>query len=66
MRLENNNSEALLGVQVEVLVSDETIDEEVGVLGLNDILYLVPQFSTSTYLDKYPHKVDCLNGPQLQ
>ena len=50
----------MLQVQLEVIVDGPQFDPDMSVLGLNDIMYIVPEFSPKAYLEFYPESEDDL------
>jgi len=48
-----NNSVPMLQVQIE-LISDSHKDKAMCVLGLNDIIYMMPEYSPKDYKKLYP------------
>ena len=44
----------MLQVQLEVIVNGPQFDPDMSVLGLNDIMYIVPEFSPKAYQEIYP------------
>lgn len=49
VRLIRNNSVPLLQVQVEIIQNAQSIDNDMCMLGLNDVIYIVPEFTPSEY-----------------
>jgi hypothetical protein len=50
----------MLQVQLEVIVDGPQFDPDMSVLGLNDIMYIVPEFSPKSYKEVYPESEDDL------
>ena len=49
VRLIRNNSVPLLQVQVEIIQNALNMDNDMCMLGLNDVIYIVPEFSPAEY-----------------
>lgn len=57
------NSVPLLHAQIEILQNPKDYDSELQKLGLNDVIYLVPEFTPSQYELYYP---DMWNGNEFE
>lgn len=49
VRLIRNNSVPMLQAQVEIITDSMMFDSQMSKLGLNDVIYLVPEFTPSEY-----------------
>lgn len=54
VRLIRNNSVPMLQVQLEIIQNALSFDNDMYMLGLNDVIYIVPEFSPSEYEVVYP------------
>lgn len=63
VRLIRNNSVPMLQVQLEIIPNAMSYDDGMCQLGLNDVIYLVPEFTPSDY-DKTYQKF--ITGNELQ
>ena len=54
VKLIRNNSVPLLQVQVEIIQNALLMDNDMCMLGLNDVIYIVPEFNPSDYDTVYP------------
>ena len=49
VKLIRNNSVPLLQVQVEIIQNALSMDNDMCMLGLNDVIYIVPEYNPSDY-----------------
>lgn len=54
VKLIRNNSVPMLQVQLEIIQNTANYDSDMCQLGLNDVVYLVPEFTPSEYHYTYP------------
>ena len=53
-KLIRNNSVPMLQVQLEIIQNPMNFDNDMCMLGLNDVIYVVPEFTPSEYDTEYP------------
>jgi len=66
VKLIMNNSVPLLQVQTEILPDQRrqrnSEEREMCTMGLNDIIYVFPEFTIRSYREAYPDQEDCLTN----
>jgi len=55
VKLIRNNSVPMLQVQLEIIPNALSQDNDMCMLGLNDVIYIVPEYSPSEYDFIYSH-----------